>query len=145
GFDAPNVDCVALLRPTMSPGLYYQMCLDTESEGFTPHGCARHDQMKSGDTVGSFDLKTGHLIFCPAQSKVHRPLAPGEFMCGVSAPHLDIRVTDRHTMVYRGRSKTCVHWQQREAHDLAEYKDSFQVPVAGSADSPGLPLTDDEL
>jgi DNA repair protein RadD len=25
GFDAPNIDCVALLRPTMSPGLYYQM------------------------------------------------------------------------------------------------------------------------
>jgi DNA repair protein RadD len=25
GFDAPNVDCVALLRPTMSPGLYFQM------------------------------------------------------------------------------------------------------------------------
>jgi len=25
GFDAPNIDSVALLRPTMSPGLYYQM------------------------------------------------------------------------------------------------------------------------
>ncbi|GAB6184622.1 DEAD/DEAH box helicase [Thermopirellula anaerolimosa] len=25
GFDAPNIDCVAILRPTMSPGLYYQM------------------------------------------------------------------------------------------------------------------------
>lgn len=25
GFDAPNVDCVAIVRPTMSPGLYYQM------------------------------------------------------------------------------------------------------------------------
>jgi DNA repair protein RadD len=25
GFDAPNVDCVVLLRATMSPGLYYQM------------------------------------------------------------------------------------------------------------------------
>jgi len=25
GFDAPNTDCVAMLRPTMSPGLYYQM------------------------------------------------------------------------------------------------------------------------
>jgi DNA repair protein RadD len=24
GFDAPNVDCIALLRPTLSPGLYYQ-------------------------------------------------------------------------------------------------------------------------
>lgn len=25
GFDAPNIDCVGLLRPTASPGLYYQM------------------------------------------------------------------------------------------------------------------------
>jgi DNA repair protein RadD len=25
GFDAPAIDCVVLLRPTMSPGLYYQM------------------------------------------------------------------------------------------------------------------------
>ena len=25
GFDAPNVDCIILLRPTASPGLYYQM------------------------------------------------------------------------------------------------------------------------
>ncbi|MBU0639601.1 MAG: DEAD/DEAH box helicase [Planctomycetes bacterium] len=25
GFDAPNIDCVALMRPTLSPGLYYQM------------------------------------------------------------------------------------------------------------------------
>jgi DNA repair protein RadD len=25
GFDAPNIDCVVLLRPTMSPGLFYQM------------------------------------------------------------------------------------------------------------------------
>ncbi|MFN3485495.1 MAG: DEAD/DEAH box helicase family protein [Planctomycetota bacterium] len=25
GFDAPNIDCVAMVRPTMSPGLYFQM------------------------------------------------------------------------------------------------------------------------
>ena len=25
GFDAPKIDCVALVRPTMSPGLFYQM------------------------------------------------------------------------------------------------------------------------
>lgn len=25
GFDAPSIDCVALVRPTLSPGLYYQM------------------------------------------------------------------------------------------------------------------------
>ncbi|MBX3363998.1 MAG: DEAD/DEAH box helicase family protein [Phycisphaeraceae bacterium] len=32
GFDAPNVDCVAMLRPTLSPGLYYQMV----GRGFRP-------------------------------------------------------------------------------------------------------------
>jgi DNA repair protein RadD len=26
GFNAKHIDCIALLRPTMSPGLYYQIC-----------------------------------------------------------------------------------------------------------------------
>jgi len=33
GFDAPNIDCVVLLRPTLSPGLFYQMC----GRGFRLH------------------------------------------------------------------------------------------------------------
>jgi DNA repair protein RadD len=38
GFDAPNIDCVAMLRPTLSPGLYYQMV----GRGFRlPHRCGR--------------------------------------------------------------------------------------------------------
>lgn len=33
GFDAPNIDCVAMLRPTLSPGLWYQ----TVGRGFRLH------------------------------------------------------------------------------------------------------------
>ncbi|HAN99479.1 MAG TPA: DNA helicase, partial [Planctomycetaceae bacterium] len=33
GFDAPNIDTVGLLRPTLSPGLFYQMC----GRGFRLH------------------------------------------------------------------------------------------------------------
>lgn len=33
GFDAPGIDCVVLLRPTNSPGLYYQCC----GRGFRLH------------------------------------------------------------------------------------------------------------
>ncbi len=33
GFDAPNIDCVAMLRPTMSPGLFCQCC----GRGFRLH------------------------------------------------------------------------------------------------------------
>jgi DNA repair protein RadD len=38
GFDAPHIDCVALVRPTMSPGLYYQMV----GRGFRQHP-GKHD------------------------------------------------------------------------------------------------------
>jgi hypothetical protein len=48
-------------------------------------------------------------------------------------------------MICRGRSRSCLHWQKREAGSLAQYKDSFYVPIAGSGEGPGLPLTDDEL
>jgi len=33
GFDAPNIDCIVMVRPTLSPGLYYQMV----GRGFRPH------------------------------------------------------------------------------------------------------------
>lgn len=145
GFDAPNVDCVAMLRPTMSPGLYYQMCLDMETEVLTPKGWARHDEVQIGDTIGAFDMSDGNIVFCRAEDKVHRALASGEAMFGLDAPHLNIRVTDRHTMIYRGRSRSCVHWQKREAHDLASYADSFCIPVAGAGDGPDMPLSDDEI
>lgn len=64
GFDAPNVDCVALLRSTASPGLYYQMV----GRGFRLHpgkrdclvldfggNIERHgpvDQIELGDFAG---------------------------------------------------------------------------------------------
>ncbi len=145
GFDAPNIDCVALLRPTNSPGLYYQMCLDMETEVLTENGWAKCDTVRRGDRVAAFDLSTGRVEWCKALEKVHRPLAPGETMYGVRSPHLDIRVTDRHTMVYRGRSTSCLNWRQREARDLALLKGSYYVPVAGDNDGPGLPVSDDEL
>jgi DNA repair protein RadD len=33
GFDAPSIDCIAMLRPTLSPGLWYQCC----GRGFRVH------------------------------------------------------------------------------------------------------------
>jgi hypothetical protein len=145
GFDAPGIDCVALLRPTNSPGLYYQMCLDMDTEVLTENGWARCDGVRKGDRVAAFDMATGRIEWSKALEKVRRLLAPGESMYGVQSPHLDIRVTDRHEMIYRGRARSCRRWRKREAHDLAALRDSFYIPIAGENDSPGLPLSDDEL
>lgn len=67
GFDAPNIDCVALLRPTMSPGLYYQMvgrgfrlhpgkqnCLVLDFGGnLLRHGPVDQVQPKARDATGN--------------------------------------------------------------------------------------------
>jgi len=145
GFDAPHIDCVALVRPTMSPGLYYQMCLDMETEVMTPRGWARCHEIAEGDTVGAFDLETGGVEWCEVEEEIHRPLAPDERMFGVSSPHLDIRVTHLHDMVYRGKGPTCRSWRKRTAENLARLRDSYHIPIAGETDGPGIPLTDSEL
>jgi DNA repair protein RadD len=89
GFNAPNVDCVALLRPTVSPGLYYQMvgrgfrlspgkpnCLVLDFGGnIRRHGCV--DQVKpakrapqaGGKSVGEAPVK------CCPQCEAYLPIA----------------------------------------------------------------------
>ena len=147
GFDAPKIDCVALLRPTMSPGLLMQMCLDMETEVLTPSGWRRCHEVTKGDLVGSFDLETEEIVYGPAVDKVHRAMKAGETMYGVSSPHLDLRVTDQHTMVVRGRAKTCIHWQLQTAAETSRRRDTFTIPVAGrgSAHRLDAAITDAEL
>lgn len=131
GFDAPNVDCVVLLRPTMSPGLFYQMCLDMETEVLTPDGWRRCHEVAVGDPVAAFDVESEEIVYATAVDKVHRAMRPGESMYGISSPHLDIRVTDQHTMVVRGRAKSCLRWQMQTAEEASRRRETFTVPVAG--------------
>lgn len=145
GFDAPNIDCVVLLRPTASPGLYYQMCLDENTEVLTSDGWKGPSEVSVGDTVGAFDMKTSEIVWTPALNKVHRKIAPNESMFGIDAPHLDVRVTNNHTMVYRSRSKSCKYWNTRPAVSLAKMRDTYYVPVAGANEAEGVDLSDDEL
>lgn len=147
GFDAPNVDCVCLLRATVSPGLYYQMCLDMETEVLTSHGWARCHDVAAGDVVASFDTSTEEVAFAPNLSKVHRPLRRDESMYGVSAPHLDIRVTNRHDMVVRGKGSTCREWQIQPAEHVSERRSCYQIPVAGVGRSHNsdAPISDDDV
>ena len=73
GFDAPNIDCVVLARPTLSPGLYYQMtgrglrnasgktdCLVLDYGGnIQRHGCidAINVKIKSGGKAGDAPIR----------------------------------------------------------------------------------------
>jgi superfamily II DNA or RNA helicase len=132
GFDAPNIDCVALVRPTLSPGLFYQMCLDMQTEVLTRPGWRRCHEVVIGDQVAAFDMETGCIEYTPAQDKVHRSLRPGESIYGLVAPHMDLRITDQHNMVVRGKSRTCRKWQLQSAVEASRRLETFLIPVSGS-------------
>ena len=147
GFDAPNVDCVVLLRPTASPGLYYQTCLDMETEVLTPSGWRYCHEITTGDIVGTFDLDTEEIVYASAEDKVHRSLRHGESMYGITNPHLDIRVTNNHNMVVRGRGITCLNWQLQTAEHVATRREGYKIPVAGHGErfTDNAALTDSEV
>ena len=87
GFDAPNIDCVAMLRPTLSPGLYYQMvgrgfrlCEGKENCLILDYGgnILRHgpvDQLRIGGNDGTGDAPAKE---CP---QCHTIMAAGYATC----------------------------------------------------------------
>lgn len=143
GFDAPNVDCVVLLRPTASPALYVQMCLDSQTEILTENGWKNINEIQDYMNVAAFDMATEKIEFCPIENIVKRELSQSEYMVEVKAPHLDIRVTNLHDWVYKTRHS--VIWKKRTSEDLMKLKSEFNIPVCGNTKRNGIKLTDDEI
>jgi DNA repair protein RadD len=89
GFDAPNIDCIALLRPTMSPGLYSQMvgrgfrlhlgkenCLVLDFGGnVLRHGPVDQIKVKEAPATGTGEAPAKE---CP---KCHSVIAAGYAVC----------------------------------------------------------------
>lgn len=108
GFDAPNVDCVCLLRPTLSPGLYYQMV----GRGFRLHeskqntlvldfgnNIKRHGPVDSirieRTKSGSFKLAEIKTKICPECDEVV-VANTRECACGYLWPEPEKKLTAKH-------------------------------------------------
>lgn len=85
GFDAPHIDCVAMLRPTKSPGLYYQQvgrgfrmspdkadCLVLDYAGnMLEHGPVDAIRVQQPRRAGAkAEVRTGQAKECPACSAI---------------------------------------------------------------------------
>lgn len=141
GLDVPDVSCVIMARPTKSQRIWIQ-CLDSETEILTPAGWARIGEIQEGQQVYGFDRLTQAIQSVPALATYRRPLGVEEKMVGVVAPHLDIRVTDGHRMVYKSRNKTSKFWNVKTAGELLGRKETFYIPVAGMQDVAPAPFSD---
>lgn len=138
GTDIPRVETVIIARPTQSESLY---CLDEQTEVLTESGWRADADV--GENVAAFNTETGEIEFVPVIEKVRRELNPDEYFCSIVGPSSDIRVTNKHRMVYDTRNRK--GWKIKDAEKIADMRDGCIIPVAGERNFPGVPLTDDEI
>lgn len=116
-------------------------CLDAQTEVLTPSGWVYGENLGVGDIVAGFDPKTGESRWEPVQGKIHRPLRRGEYMLAAKGPSVDIRVSNRHRMVFRTNKEP---WRVKEAGELSEQA-IFRLPTCGVQAAAGLPLSDADI
>lgn len=138
GYDDPGIDCILNLRPTKSRPLY---CLDSKTEVLTRSGWS--SDVKSGTDVLAFNRGSGELRYEATTGSVRRRLNPEERFVSITGPSVDIRVTDKHNLIYDTKRKA--GWKLIEAGSLARLTDTNYLPVSGRMTKPGVPLTDHEL
>lgn len=147
GFNVRDVDTIAMMLPTMSARLYYQQCLDMETEVLAKDGWKKCNELQIGDEVASFDMQSREIVYDEVTNKVHRPLGTGESFLSVESPHLNLRVTEGHNLVVKCNGKTAKNWNLQTASEASQRKDAFTVPVAGIGMSrqEDAKISDDEV
>ena len=121
GFDAPRVDAVICLRPTMSPGLWVQMCGRGGRKAPGKTDCLVLDFTSNSQTHGPVDL-----ITMDGDGEVKGQAAK---ICEGCGALMDPRVK---ACVACGWHRTRECWQCREPYDatLTECPDCSAVPEA---------------
>lgn len=145
GTDIPAAVAAFMVKPTKSGLLYRQMCLDSKTEVLTSCGWRGMRDLTKGNYVASYKIGDGRIEWCLPTSLFSRPVEDGENFYSISSPHLDIRVTDQHDLVFKGASSTSRNWAKRTAQKLSSKKQGWLIPVSGIEQACGLPLTNSEL
>lgn len=142
GFDSPPIEVCVVARPTKSVGLFQQMCLSHDTQVLTDSGWLGPDDDWSDVRAAAFDPADDSIHWSDVLSRVDRPMGANESMYGIDSPTADIRVTDQHKMIWRGRRQP---WRLGTAVEMAGRKSGYEIPIAGTQKASGVPLTDDEI
>jgi superfamily II DNA or RNA helicase len=138
-----DVRCIILARPTKSEILY---CLDGQTEVLTSHGWKGMGHIKPGDCVATMsDTETGAGKWSRVIAYVERDMKDEEEWVEYSGPRSNLRVTDRHRMIFRAGNDKGAAYGIASARAMAAAKGGAVVPTAVKMDQPGVPLTDAEL
>ena len=141
GFDAPDIDCLVLLRATKSLTLFHQMCLDTETEILTEKGWQGYEDLDNINQVYGFDMETGEISLQKVTQKTVKKEAE---TITYQSPNVDFRVTTDHDLVLRARNGN--KWKKEQASKAYSRKSGFHIPICGAfANTSNVDLTLKEM
>ena len=154
GFDAPGIDLIAMLRPTMSPGLYVQMagrglriaegktdCLVLDFAGVVEqHGpiTAVNPPPKKGDKVGEAPVKV--CDNCQEICGLSARVCPA---CGEAFPEPvrpTLKLSNLDIMGFEGTDLEVSSWTWRKHISRASGKEMLSVSYYGGLSDP--PVTE---
>ena len=143
GFDYPELDTIVMARPTNSLAVYYQICIDDETEILTKRGWTTCKDMQYNDVVAAY--KDGEIVWIEIQNITHRKVYDGEVMVSAENPYLNFRVTGEHDLLVRAKGATCAFNKQKAIDVATKRKGLIEIPVSGIENVDGCPLSDDEI
>lgn len=146
GWDVPDCEIMILARPTRSLIAWVQMCLDENTEILTRDGWKGHDTIIDNDEVAAFSSTTGEIKYEIPSEIIRRKIEQGESMMTIASPHIDVRVTGGHDMLWLPRKDAhAANWRKTTAQELADRKSNYTIPVSGEMNFNGIDLTDDQI
>lgn len=141
GFDYPELDTIVLARPTNSLSLYYQMCLDMETEILTQRGFVCYHQIRKDDIVAAYSC--GEIVWTEIEDIVFRKTFEGEQWVSFRNQMLDFKVTGNHDLLVRRRWQSS--YSKKQAIDVSEMNNMIYVPVSGVENVKDCELMDCEI
>ena len=130
GFDYHDVGCLLMARPTKSLALY---CLDSLTEVLTVNGWVNHKTIvgaiASNSSLLCVDISSLEIKESPIIAAIKRKLNPDEYFVSIKGQSCDIRVTNKHRMIYDTKRKN--GWRFKNADELQKLSSGTYIPVAG--------------
>jgi superfamily II DNA or RNA helicase/intein/homing endonuclease len=141
GTNIPLIETIIMARPTKNKSLY---CIDYDTEILTDNGWKNHKTINiENDKTATFDIKTKEIKYKNIKGYINRKINIGENYVGIKSNYIDIRVTNKHRMIYCTRRKK--ELRITKAENLTKMKDGFFVPVSGYYNYNGINLYDHEI
>lgn len=117
-------------------------CFADDVEILTPQGWIKGIDLKKNDKVGTMNLESGDFEFNRVEHKVEYD--DYTELIHFKNKRVDIRVTDKHTMIYSNAYKT-PKWLKTDADILKKRKSPFLLPLAAKNKAKDLDISDDMI